>query len=88
MTLLSRLTHLVRTSRQPELTKSAWLIHTRRKQKIARKAKAGATAPGSEDAKIDLTPYRESMQKTLDSMQRDLSTIRTSGAHPGILDST
>jgi hypothetical protein len=88
MTLLSRLTPLVRTSGPPKLTKSAWSIHIRRKQKLARKAKAEAPATDPEDANIDLTPYRESMQKTLDSMQRDLSTIRTSGAHPGILDST
>jgi hypothetical protein len=65
-----------------------WLVPVRRKQKVARKSKAASVGVDSDCDKIDLESYRDSMQKTFDVMQRDLSTIRTSGAHPGILDST
>jgi hypothetical protein len=64
-----------------------WLVPVRRKQKLARKSKAASIGDDPEVDMIDLGSYRDSMQKTFDAMQRDMSTIRASGAHPGILDS-
>lgn len=36
---------------------------------------------------VDLSEYQSTMKKTVEAFQRDLATIRTSGANPNILDS-
>jgi hypothetical protein len=64
------------------------LAHTRGKKKKAATALANASSSGDVDVHVDLSRYRDSMGKTVDNLQRDLSAMRTSGAQPNLLDST
>jgi hypothetical protein len=60
--------------------------HRGKKKKAGRAAAKGASSD-AEDVDVDLSPYRDSMRMTVDALQRDLASIRTSGAHPSLLDS-
>lgn len=51
-----------------------------KKKKAARDGGGAAGAP-------DLAPHREGMARTVDALRRSLAGVRTSGAHPGLLDS-
>jgi hypothetical protein len=58
-----------------------------KKKKAVGRGGSKSTADIADDVDVDLSPYRESMKKTIDTLQRNLSSIRTSGAHPKLLDS-
>lgn len=59
----------------------------KKKKASGKKAAAKPTDTGA-DVDVDLSPFSESMKCTISALQRNLSSLRTSGAHPGLLDST
>lgn len=56
-----------------------------KKQKARGSGASGAKGEGI-GLDVDLSPYREKMQRTIEAFQRDLSSIRSSGASPSMLD--
>lgn len=59
-----------------------------KKKKAAGKKAAAKPTDNDTDIDVDLSPFSESMKSTISALQRNLSSLRTSGAHPGLLDST
>lgn len=65
----------------------SYALHVRGKKKKAARGGSKAAVDPDGDVDVDLSPYEESMHRTVDSFQRSLTSIRTSGAHPSLLDS-
>jgi hypothetical protein len=60
---------------------------TRAQVRGKRKKAVSQVSDADAGVDVDLSQYSASMGRTVENLQRDLAAMRTSGAHPGILDS-